>query len=49
MEDEEPSLGESLDEPGVGAVGASQGELVEESGDAKVAGRDAEPAGLVAE
>ena len=49
MEVEEPSLGESLDEPGVGAVGASQGELVEEPGDAKVAGRDAEPAGLVAE
>ena len=49
IEDEEPGLGEPLDELGVGTVGAGEGELVEQSGDAVVARRDAEAAGLVAE
>ena len=49
IQDEEPDLGESLDEPGIGAVAPGEGELVEETGEAEVAGRDPVSAGLVAE
>ena len=49
IQDEEPGLGEPLDEPGIGAVAAGKGELVEGTGEAEVAGRDPVSAGLVAE
>ena len=49
VEDEEPRPGEALDELGIRPVAAGEGEFVEEAGDAVVARRDAEAAGLVAE
>ena len=49
VEDEEPRPGEPLDELGIRPVAAGEGEFVEEAGDAVVARRDAEAAGLVAE
>ena len=49
VEDEEPGSGEPLDELGVGAVPAGEGEFVEEPREAVVAGGDAVAAGLVAE
>ena len=49
VEDEEPGLGQPLNELGIRTVPAGEGELVEEAGDAEVAGRDAEAARLVAE
>ncbi len=38
VEDEQTDFRESLDEAGVGAVGAGEGEFVHEAGDAVVAG-----------
>ena len=49
VEDEEPGSGEPLDELRVGSVRTGEGEFVEQTGDAVVAGRDADAAGLVAE
>ena len=49
VEDEEPGSGEPLDELGVAAVAAGEGEFVEEPREAVVAGGDAVAAGLVAE
>ncbi len=49
VEDEEPGPGEPLDELGIRPVSPGEGEFVEKAGDAVVAGRDAEAAGLVAE
>ena len=49
VEDEKPSSGEPLDELRIGAVRTGEGEFVEQTGDAVVAGRDADAAGLVAE
>ena len=49
IEDEQPGSGESLDELGVGAVAAGEGEFVEEPGDAVVAGGDPVATRLVSE
>ena len=49
VEDEEPGSGEPLDELRVGSVRTGEGEFVGQTGDAVVAGRDADAAGLVAE
>ena len=49
VEDEEGGPGEPLDEAGIGAVALGEGEFVEETGEAVVAGGDAVAACLVAE
>ena len=45
IEDEQPGLGEPLDELGIGAVASGEGELVEEPGEPVVTHRDPDSAG----